>query len=239
MGCLGFRPKKLENFDRQTLKYLVVDKIFRLKEISEAFNLNYHYTWIIKHWKKLLKAFVHDKWQYDIPYSTLDVSLCKNKYDNVSFTTNMFDNGNEGFNLDENGKVVTTFFDKQIKIATFPIVDIVYDSDSGMDFVYSTKYLNELKNKKLADPEQSIASIELICLDYKAKKYISYIIYTTEKINELAVLNCANKYLQEEVNKEVQMQSMVVASNMIMLHTIQRMNLNRINSSNINRFNRF
>ncbi len=221
MGSLGFKPKKLEELDLDNLKQQTIDKIFRLKYSNEAFYLYTHYEWLVKHWKKLLKAVSDEKWQLcDYPYTPLDVSLSRQKYDNVSFVTNMFGKELQLFYLDENSNVNTFTYNKKgnkDKSNDFQFID---DKQSDEGYIFTKKYLNSLKKDQDADPEKAIATVEKRCLNYKKAKFLFYITYLTENISKEKISTITAQNMAKEIGKVIQYHDLINLNSLLMIRNL-------------------
>ena len=220
MGSLGFRPKKMEDLDLEVLKQHTIDKFFKLKFINDAFNINYHYSWLVKHWKKLLKAVVHEKWEVcDYPFTPIDVSLSRSKFDNVSFVTNMFDKKLCSYYLDENGAAVSFPYEKS-KGKEESNFTIIKDKEEGVSYVFTDKYLEKHEE---ADPDKAVAMIEQYCLDYKKNKFLFYITYMKKNISKEKLNNIAAKDMMKEISRQIQYQNLLALNNLLMIQNMNRL----------------
>lgn len=221
MGSLGFRPKNLEDMKIEKLKEICIDKIFRLKTTLDAFNVNLHYSWLVKHWDNLLKAVVHEKWQLsEYPYTPVDVSLSKKKYENVAIVTNMFDKDVQCFYLDENGKVASYPYNKSSgkdKSKNFQIID---DKPNNASYIFTSDYLNSLSKHESADTDEAVALIESCCLDNNKNKFLFYITYYTENLSKEKLENFTAKNMIKKINSLIDLKRM---QNLSLLYMTNRM----------------
>lgn len=223
MGSLGFKPKKIEDFNLDNLKQQTIEKIFRLKNSSDAFYLNLHYSWVVRHWNKLLKAIYHEKWQLsDFPYTPLDVSLGRYKYDNVSFITNMFDKTIQCFYIDENDNISSFSYDKKNKKDKHSDFQIIDDKPNNESYIFTNKYLNTLNKHESADPEKAVAVIEKNCLDYKNNKYLFYITYMLDNISKEKINNLTAKDIIKSINRAIEIKNIMATNQILMMWNMNR-----------------
>lgn len=230
MGSLGFRPKSIEDFTPQNLDEVVCNNLLKLKETTDSFYVFYHYNWIKKHFKKISKAMLGEKWEAsEIAYSKCDIKRNKFVYDNVIVVTNIFSK-----------KIFSIYFEEPNivleKVKKEKTYDKLFDviKDDGAIYVYSKEYIKSLKKKKFADKEDAIAVIDNVCVDYNDAKYIAYIIFDESNLKDLRLTTFAVNDIQKAVNNRQMMKSMVAMNSMFLLNSRQMRRINNFN--NIRRF---
>lgn len=239
MGSIGYRPKEEKDFDLTKVKELVVDQMFRLKDLEKSFYLAYHYSWITSHWRKILKAKDHHKWNDGgIQYSQSDVKKNKEHYDNLAFSTNLFGNKYDTYYLDENDKIVHELINKSSKhnndIDGCEIVKI----NDEFSCLFETSYLKTLKKKSKADTDKALATIQTMPLDYNKGIFISFVILDEENISKTALVKGANGVIDKAVSQALAVKTMKMMSTIAIVNSINTINrMNRLNS--VNTFRRF
>lgn len=233
MGSLGFRPNSVDEMQLPVFKEIVADSLLRLKETSDAFLVNYHYHWVIKHWEKIKKALNHEKWlMLDNPYSKVDIKRNKAYYSNISIVTNIFSNKFTNIYYEDSIKIEEIQYVKT-KNNPFEIVEI----DNG-SYIFTKDYLKTIKKKKHADKSKAIAEFDMNCVDDKRNKYVSYILYNEDAVKDNFASNVAKSEIEGLIKAKTTLQITRMLSIMITMNMIRRtQQISRINT--INRMRRF
>jgi len=230
MGSLGFRPNSVDEMQLPVLKEIVADSLLRLKEIRDAFFVNYHYYWVIRHWKKIKKALNHKKWNMlENPYSKVDIKRNKSYYNNISIITNIFSNKFTNIYYDDSIKIENIQYIKT-KNNPFKIIEI-----DDRSYIFKKDYLKTIKKKKYADKSKAIAEFVLNCVDDKRNKYISYVLYNEDVVKDIFASNVAKSEIEGPIKAKVTLQMTGMISLMITMNMIRTQRINRINSINLMR----
>lgn len=180
MGALGYRPKNDKLLDLSELNQNVVNTLFRLKNNDDAFMAYYHYSWILKHHKKIKKAQKNYKWQNkDITYYPIELDRYKKCCNNIDIVTNMFSKKVVSLSMDKT--IFEKTYTKKPRQKLFKLISI-----NDRNFIFTKDYLSTIKRKKYLDIENAVAELELICLSKKEQKYINYITYNENVLNNLS-----------------------------------------------------
>ena len=224
MGSLGFKPKNIDEMHLPVLKKIIADSLLRLKDTEDAFYINYHYRWVINHWKKIKKALCHEKWEtLEVPYSRIDIKRNKNYYSNVYIITNIF---SDKFN--------NIYYDNSIKIEDIQLVktkenpfEVIQKNDRN--YIFTKEYLKKIK-KKHVDYNKAIAEFDIICVDYKKNKYVSYVLYYEDVINNTFTANVTKSNIEGLINSNITLQTTRMISLIMTMNMIRRNHqINRIN----------
>ena len=216
MGSLGFKPKSVDEMQLPFLKGIVADSLLRLKDTKDAFNINYHYQWVISHWEKIKKAFCHEKWKtLEVPYSKIDIKRNKNHYSNVCIITNIFSN-----------KFNNLYYDNSIK---FEDIQLVKKKDNpfevlqknNINYIFTKEYLKTIK-KEHADYSKAIAEFEIICVDYKKNKYVSYVLYYEDTINDTFASNVTKSNIEDLIKTKMRLKTSRIISLVMAMNIIRR-----------------
>lgn len=230
MGSLNFRAKSIEDFTHQNLDAIICNNLLKLKETGDSFYVFYHYNWIKKHFKKISKAMLSEKWKApEIAYSKCDIKRNKFAYENVIVVTNIFSGGIYSIYFDGSNIVI----EKVKKEKTCDNLFDIIKNDDGI-YVFSKEYIKSLKKKKFAEKEKAIAVIDNVCVDYNKAKYIAYIIFNEKN---LSCTTFAVNDIKNAVNNNQMIKSLTAMNNAILLNLLQRMRTNNLNK--INNFRRF
>lgn len=233
MGSLGFRAKSIEDFTPQNLDVIVCNNLLKLKETSDSFYVFYHYNWIKKHFKKISKAMLSDKWEAsEIEYSKCDIKKNKLAHENVIVVTNIFSRKIYSIYFDESNIVLEKVEKEKTRDNLFDIIK----NDDGT-YVFSKEYIKSLKKKRFADKEKAIAVINNVCVDYNNAKYIAYIIFDEENLKDLSCTTFAVNDIKKAVNNSQMIKSLTYMNSIILLNSLQRKRTNNLNR--INNFSRF
>lgn len=233
MGSLGFKPKCIEEFTPQNLDIIVCNNLLKLKDTTDSIYVFYHYNWIKKHFKKIGKAMLCEKWETsEIEYSKCDIKRNKYVYDNVIVVTNIFSRKIYSIYFDE-PNIILEKVKKEKNCDN--LFDIIKDDD-GI-YVFSKEYIKSLKKKKFADKEKAIAVIDNVCVDYNNAKYVAYIIFDEKNLKDLSCATFAVNDIKKAVNNSQMIKSLTAMNSIILLNSLQRMRTNNINR--INNFRRF
>lgn len=233
MGSLNFRAKSIEDFTHQNLDAIICNNLLKLKETGDSFYVFYHYNWIKKHFKKISKAMLSEKWEaHGITYSKCDIKRNKFAYENVIVVTNIFSVGIYSIYFDGSNIVIK-------KVKKEKTCDNLFDIIKNDDriYVFSKEYIKSLKKKKFAEKEKAIAVIDNVCVDYNKAKYIAYIIFNEKNLKNLSFTTFAVNDIKNAVNNNQMIKSLTAMNNAILLNLLQRMRTNNLNR--INNFRRF
>ena len=166
-----------------------VDTLFRLKDFQKAFNVNYHFAWIEKHWNKLLKAVSCEKWKLsDEPYAKCDVARSRVRDQRRSFVTNIFSKQFVACRIEKE----TITYTKVPYLKYRDKYEVIADErDEDISYVYTKAHLKNL-GENSPKAEDALATIYFNLVDYKKGKYISFIecredIYPDDSIIFLAM----------------------------------------------------
>ena len=230
MGSIGYKPKEEKDYNLEIVKQLIVEQMFRLKNTSDAFFLSYYYSWIVSHWKKILKAKNHYKWNASgISYSKSDIKKNKELNYCISFSTNLFGGKNDVYYLDDKANIVHDVIEKTKKsdkeLESCEVVKI-NDEISGL---FEKQYLKTLKKKKNADIDKALAKVQTITLDYKKGIFICFITLNQNNISQTSLV----KYAKQELNKAIKQATTIKTMQLMSTLTI----INSINT--INRLRRY
>ena len=200
MGALGFKPKNIDEMQLPVLKKNTAGSLLRLKYTEDAFLINYYYHWVINHWEKIKKALCHEKWEalevVTFPYSRIGIKRNKNYYSNVCVITNIF---SDKFN--------NIYYDNSIKIEDIQLVKtkenpfkVVQKNDRC--YIFTKEYLKKIK-KKYVDYNKAIAEFDIICVDCKKNKYVSYVLYYEDVINNTFAANVIKSTIERLIDSYI------------------------------------
>lgn len=62
LQSLGIRTNNVSEISLAFIKESVLDTLFRLKNLGDAFTVYYFYKFIFDHWSKIVKAMSSNRW---------------------------------------------------------------------------------------------------------------------------------------------------------------------------------
>ena len=176
---------------------------------------------------------LHEKWKLNnTAYSRIDISRNKDYYSNVVIVSNIFSK-----------KFVSIYFDKAVKIDEIQHIKTMdnpfklVDTEEG-SFVFTKSYLSSIKKEKFVDLNKALAEFDLICVDDKKNKYVSYIIYNEDMINETFASSIAKKNIEGLIKSKTAQQINKMVTIMVAMNMVRRTQHLRTISS-INSIGRF
>ena len=245
LRSLGIKTEDPSKINYEYVKMQTLDTLFRLKDISDAFMVNMHYTWISSHWGKIEKALSHRKWGDMESHDKVDVKRARNRYSNIAFSTTMFSKHAETFFLDEKGNIQE---DSSTRGKAENDEELVCITDiDGTTYIHSKKYTESLYDPRLADTELALGIIETITLDSDKRKFIVYIILDEENIakaNAAGLTSNARQAVQKQIKAELKEAAMIrtmrLVNTMMVLNSINIVNrMNRMQTNQIRINNRW
>lgn len=248
LQSLGIKTDNITKLSLPFVKELVLDTMFRLKNLDDAFIVYYYYKFLSDHWGKIEKAMKSRKWAETYCNQKIAVSRVKTKYENLYFASTMFSSKPEVYSLDENGKIIMVPIDDKKKDDQSTVL---ISGLNGTSYIHDKSYVSKLYDPRLADTSKALASVSLVNLDVEHGKFVSFVIFDENNIknsefynNNLKVLGNAKDQINEAVKETARIQTLK-AMNLALIHlttmnTLMMIRMtNRARMTTMHNFKRF
>jgi len=238
LQSLGIKTDDTSKLTFNYVKESVLDTLFRLKNLGDAFMVYFYFKFLCDHWGKIEKAMESHKWAETYCDAKIGISRVKTKYDNLSFATTMFSSKPEIYSLDENGKITIVVADDKKKDDESTVL---VNGLNGVSYIHDKNYVSKLYDPRLADTSKALALTSLVNLDVEHGKFISFVIFDEDNIkksdfykNNLKALGNAKDQINEALKETAKIQAMR-AMNMALIHLATMNTLRMIRMANTTR----